>query len=164
MYSIKIHCYSYILAYQYHLQARTGGKGTARRKHKAVHKVAAADDKKLQAQLKKLEVNPIQAIEEVNLFKEDGNVIHFAAPKVQASMASNTYVVSGRSEVKGLQDLLPGIINQLGPDNLANLKRIAESMGASGAFNPAATGGAGGEGDDEMPDLVDVNFESVSEK
>ena len=26
-----------------------------------------------------------------------------------------------------LQDLLPGIINQLGPDNLANLKKLAET-------------------------------------
>jgi nascent polypeptide-associated complex subunit beta len=39
------------------------------------------DDKKLQTSLKKLNVQPIQAIEEVNMFKEDGNVIHFAAPK-----------------------------------------------------------------------------------
>jgi nascent polypeptide-associated complex subunit beta len=28
-----------------------------------------------------MNVQPIQAIEEVNMFKEDGNVIHFAAPK-----------------------------------------------------------------------------------
>jgi nascent polypeptide-associated complex subunit beta len=35
----------------------------------------------LQAALKKLNVQPIQAIEEVNMFKSDGNVIHFAAPK-----------------------------------------------------------------------------------
>ena len=40
---------------------------------------------------------------------------------------SSTYVVSGHAETKKLQDLLPGIINQLGPDNLANLKKIAES-------------------------------------
>jgi hypothetical protein len=39
------------------------------------------DDKKLQQTLKKLNVQPIQAIEEVNMFKSDGNVIHFAAPK-----------------------------------------------------------------------------------
>jgi nascent polypeptide-associated complex subunit beta len=39
------------------------------------------DDKKLQTALKKLNVQPIQAIEEVNMFKSDGNVIHFAAPK-----------------------------------------------------------------------------------
>lgn len=28
-----------------------------------------------------MNVQPIQAIEEVNMFKEDGNVIHFGAPK-----------------------------------------------------------------------------------
>lgn len=57
------------------------GKGTPRRKVKKVHKTAGADDKKLQTTLKKMNVQPIQAIEEVNMFKEDGNVIHFAAPK-----------------------------------------------------------------------------------
>jgi nascent polypeptide-associated complex subunit beta len=57
------------------------GKGTPRRKTKRVHKSSATDDKKLQATLKKMNVQPIQAIEEVNMFKEDGNVIHFSAPK-----------------------------------------------------------------------------------
>jgi nascent polypeptide-associated complex subunit beta len=57
------------------------GKGTPRRKVKKVHKSSGADDKKLQTTLKKMNVQPIQAIEEVNMFKEDGNVIHFAAPK-----------------------------------------------------------------------------------
>src|SRR5438270_4814469 len=57
------------------------GKRTPRRKVKKVHKSAGTDDKKLQTSLKKLNVQPIQAIEEVNMFKEDGNVIHFAAPK-----------------------------------------------------------------------------------
>jgi nascent polypeptide-associated complex subunit beta len=57
------------------------GKGTVRRKVKKVHKSTGADEKKLQASLKKLNTQPIQAIEEVNMFKADGNVIHFAAPK-----------------------------------------------------------------------------------
>lgn len=57
------------------------GKGTPRRKVKKVHKSAGTDDKKLQGALKKLNVQPIQAIEEVNMFKADGNVIHFSAPK-----------------------------------------------------------------------------------
>jgi len=60
---------------------RIGGKGTPRRKTKRVHKSSGADDKKLQSSLKKLGVQPIQAIEEVNMFKEDGQVIHFTAPK-----------------------------------------------------------------------------------
>jgi nascent polypeptide-associated complex subunit beta len=57
------------------------GKGTPRRKVKKVHKNSGTDDKKLQTALKKLNVQPIQAIEEVNMFKSDGNVIHFSAPK-----------------------------------------------------------------------------------
>ena len=48
---------------------------------KKVNRNAGADDKKLQTSLKKLNVQPIQAIEEVYMFKADGNVIHFAAPK-----------------------------------------------------------------------------------
>lgn len=48
---------------------------------KKVHKNSGADDKKLQATLKKMNVQPITQIEEVNMFKSDGNVIHFSAPK-----------------------------------------------------------------------------------
>ena len=61
---------------------RIGGKGTARRKKKIVHKASNTDDKKLQSQLKKLNINPIPGIEEVNMFKDDGSVIHFTNPKV----------------------------------------------------------------------------------
>ena len=32
-----------------------------------------------------MNVQPIPAIEEVNMFKSDGNVIHFAAPKGMSS-------------------------------------------------------------------------------
>lgn len=42
---------------------------------------AAQDDKKLQGALKKLNVQPITGVEEVNMFREDGNVLHFTAPK-----------------------------------------------------------------------------------
>merc|ERR1719281_160310 len=73
---------------------RTGGKGTARRTKVAKHQSHGADDKQLQAQLKRLGVNTIPGIEEVNMFREDGSVLHFAAPKVQASVTANTYVVT----------------------------------------------------------------------
>lgn len=42
---------------------------------------SAQDDKKLQGALKKLNVQPIQGVEEVNMFREDSNVLHFTAPK-----------------------------------------------------------------------------------
>merc|ERR1712129_149149 len=69
---------------------RTGGAGTARRKKLSKHTSHATDDKQLQAQLKKLGVNNIPGIEEVNMFREDGSIIHFSAPKVQASVSANT--------------------------------------------------------------------------
>ena len=60
---------------------RIGGKGTPRRKVKKVAKPTGGDDKKLQAALKKLNVQPIPGIEEVNMFRSDGHVLHFVAPK-----------------------------------------------------------------------------------
>merc|ERR1719262_522102 len=125
---------------------RTGGKGTARRTKLAKHQSHGADDKQLQAQLKRLGVNNIPGIEEVNMFKDDGSVLHFSAPKVQASVSANTYVISGHGENKRLEELLPGIINQLGPDNLMNLKRIAEGYAASGGADGS---GAAKEGEDD---------------
>mmetsp|Transcript_19400 Transcript_19400/g.45502 ORF Transcript_19400/g.45502 Transcript_19400/m.45502 type:complete len:167 (-) Transcript_19400:84-584(-) len=138
---------------------RTGGKGTARRTKRSKHQSHVADDKQLQAQLKRLGVNSIPGIEEVNMFTDAGNVIHFSAPKVQASVSANTYVVSGHAETKRLEELLPGIINQLGPDNLMNLKRIAEGYAASAG---AKTGAAGGD-EDDIPEIGE-SFEDVSNK
>lgn len=42
-------------------------QGTPRRKKKVIHKTAAADDKKLQSNLKKLSVTNIPGIEEVSV-------------------------------------------------------------------------------------------------
>jgi len=60
--------------------ARIGGKGSMRRKVKNVHK-KGSDEKKLQATLKRLQVNNIPGIEEINMFRDDGTVIHFVNPR-----------------------------------------------------------------------------------
>ncbi|KAK8477267.1 hypothetical protein V6N13_106718 [Hibiscus sabdariffa] len=145
---------------------RTGGKGSMRRKKKAVHKTTTTDDKRLQSTLKRIGVNAIPAIEEVNIFKDDV-VIQFINPKVQASIAANTWVVSGSPQTKKLQDILPGIINQLGPDNLDNLRKLAEQFQKQA---PAAGSGTGAtttqeEDDEEVPDLVPgETFEAAAEE
>ncbi|XP_047332237.1 nascent polypeptide-associated complex subunit beta-like [Impatiens glandulifera] len=143
---------------------RTGGKGSMRRKKKAVHKTTTTDDKRLQSTLKRIGVNAIPAIEEVNIFKDD-EVIQFINPKVQASIAANTWVVSGSSQTKKLQDILPGIINQLGPDNLDNLRKLAEQFQrqAPGAAAAAGETKAQEEDDDDVPELVaGETFEAVA--
>eukprot|EP00088_Acartia_fossae_P059188 TRINITY_DN699_c0_g2_i1.p1 TRINITY_DN699_c0_g2~~TRINITY_DN699_c0_g2_i1.p1 ORF type:complete len:183 (-),score=72.43 TRINITY_DN699_c0_g2_i1:434-982(-) len=142
---------------------RIGGKGTARRKKKVIHRTATTDDKKLQSSLKKLSVNNIPGIEEVNMIKDDGSVIHFNNPKVQASLAANTFAVTGHAENKQITEMLPGILNQLGADSLTHLKRLASAvpgMGGAGAGG-MNDGNEDEDDDDEVPDLVE-NFDEVS--
>jgi len=62
----------------------------------------------------------------------------------------------------GAQDLLPGIINQLGPDNLENLKKIAEQY--TGGAVAGAEGSGDGDDDDDVPDLVEGDFEQASKQ
>ena len=146
-----------------------------RRKVKKVHKSSGTDEKKLQQSLKKLNVQPIQAIEEVNMFKSDGNVIHFSAPKGKAShtrgesawlmiylvhsaISSNLFAIYGNAEEKELTELVPGILNQLGPDSLASLRKLAETYQS---MNQKSGEGKDGDDDDEIPDLVEnETFES----
>ncbi|KAF5181600.1 Nascent polypeptide-associated complex subunit beta [Thalictrum thalictroides] len=134
---------------------------------------------RLQTTLKRLGVTAIPAIKEVNIF-QDYTVIQFQNPEgnsngkacccahffdpyiyrtdafitslpVQASVVANTWVVSGTPQTKKLQDVLPGIINQLGPDNLDHLRRLAEQLHKKA---PGAAEVAAQEDDDEVPDLV----------
>jgi len=137
-------------------QVRIGGKGSQRRKKKVVHRSSATDDKKLQNSLKKLTVNNISGIEEVNMIKDDGSVIHFNNPKVQASLNANTFAVSGHAENKQITEMLPGILSHLGAEGFNQLKRLASSV------NPGAVSAAGiDEDDDDVPELVE-DFEAAS--
>ena len=167
-----------------------------RRKKKAVHKTTSTDDKRLQNTLKRLGVNTIPGIEEVNVFMDE-TVIHFANPKgqipphspimlarqlhiapqiltmrclqskrpsqpthmlsavplskrvssaadrsiilqtplqlcTQCCCLAQVFVAANATGLYAeLQDLLPGIINQLGPDNLSHLKKIASQVSSS---------------------------------
>lgn len=77
-------------------------------------------------------------------------------------MTANTFAVYGAGHVKELTELVPGILNQLGPDSLASLRKLAESYQAiqqSQQRPPAAA--ADDDDDDDVPDLVD-NFEQVA--
>ncbi|CAG8890445.1 unnamed protein product [Penicillium egyptiacum] len=143
--------------YIYRIAQRIHGKGTPRRKVKKVVRNSGADDKKLQAALKKLNVQPIQGIEEVNMFKEDGNVIHFANPRVHGAVPSNTFALYGNGEEKELTELVPNILNQLGPDSLASLRKLAESY----QNMQKQQGDKKDDEEDDIPDLVEgENFET----
>ena len=126
-------------------------------------------EKRLQANLKKLSCNTIPGIEEVNLFKSDGTVIHFISPKVDAEVSSNTFIVSGNYTHNKIEELLPDILPQIGSDHLTQLKDYAEKFEALKPNNDDDNNdpsGLGGVGDaDDVPMLIDeeLNFEQVAQ-
>lgn len=80
-------------------------------------------------------------------------------------MPSNTFAIYGNGEDKELTELVPGILNQLGPDSLASLRKLAESYQSMQKEK-----GEDGEkkddddDDDDIPDLVaGDNFETKAE-
>ena len=109
-------------------------------------------------------MNNIPGIEEVNMIKDDGTVIHFNNPKVQASLAANTFAVTGHGENKQITDLLPGILNQLGAESLTHLKKLASNVPTAdvdGAEGGEELVGNDADDDDDVPDLVE-NFDEAS--
>jgi len=73
---------------------------------------------------------------------------------VHASVPSNTFAIYGNGEDKELTELVPGILNQLGPDSLASLRKLAESYQAMQKKDGAEGEKKDEEDDDEIPDLV----------
>ena len=71
-------------------------------------------------------------------------------------MPANTFAIYGNGEDKELTELVPGILNQLGPDSLASLRKLAESYQNLSKEKEAD--------DEDIPDLVaGENFESKVE-
>merc|ERR1719414_2398751 len=102
-------------------------------------------------------MNNIPGIEEVNMIRDDGHVIHFNNPKVQASLAANTFAITGHAETKLVTEILPQIINQLGPDSLRHLYQGGRKDGGDLNGHPDTIA----EDDEEVPELVD-NFDAPS--
>merc|ERR1711942_164681 len=102
-------------------------------------------------------MNNIPGIEEVNMIRDDGHVIHFNNPKVQASLAANTFAITGHAETKLVTEILPQIINQLGPDSLRHLYQGSRKDAVDATVHPDTIA----EDDEDVPELVD-NFDAPS--
>lgn len=89
---------------------RTGGKGSVRRKKKSDHKPGATDDKRLQGILKGLRMGPIDGIDEANLFKDNGMVIHFNQPKGESPNRCASSPITYRADWSKRADFREGVI------------------------------------------------------
>ncbi|KAA1063801.1 Nascent polypeptide-associated complex subunit beta [Puccinia graminis f. sp. tritici] len=121
----------------------------------------AGDDKKFKAALKKLNVQPMIGMEEVNMFKDEGSkILHFSNPKVHGAANVNTFAIHGNGQEKDLTELVPGILPQLGAESIANLRRLASSLGDlhqanSMSYKPPNMAAGANNDDDDVPALVD---------
>ncbi|KAJ2513665.1 Nascent polypeptide-associated complex subunit beta [Coemansia sp. RSA 2049] len=130
-------------------QIRTGGKGTPRRKVRAT-KAVTKEDPKISSTLRQLNAQPIADVEVINMFREDGRVIGFNAPRLNANIHANTFVIAGKPEEKSPEQALSEMFSRMGsfgPESLSQLAKLTEGFqaGASGA----------GDVDDDIPDLVE---------
>jgi len=82
----------------------------------------------------------------------------FLSSAVHAAVSANTFAIYGSGQVKELTELVPGILNQLGPDSLASLRKLAESYQSiqQGQQKPSNTGDADDNDDDDVPALVET--------
>ena len=98
-------------------------------------------------------------IERPRSARQRGNEADKYAVIVHAAVPANTFAIYGNGEDKELTELVPGILNQLGPDSLASLRKLAES------YQSMQKGEGDKEADDDdIPDLVaGENFESKVE-
>jgi nascent polypeptide-associated complex subunit beta len=67
-------------------------------------------------------------------------------------------VVTGSSNTKDLKSMMPEILKQVGPQQYNYLKTI---MGSMDSVKEAK---GGDEDDDDVPELVNTNFEEASKK
>lgn len=77
---------------------------------------------------------------------------------VNISMRENLLAVSGNPESKEIKDLMPEILKQVGPQQYGFLKDLIDAAG-----KPAGEGDAADD-EDDVPPLVEGNFEQAASK
>ena len=129
---------------------RIGGKGTPKRKVKVVHHNSSNSDKQTKEVIKKLQAQPIQELNEVNLFTNDLKVMQFKNPEVFGNLPNQIFIVCGQSEEKLVKDNFAEFITQLSSSQLEQLKGsipvVADKKGK----------------EEDAPQLV--NFDEASKK
>nr|XP_045239844.1 transcription factor BTF3-like [Macaca fascicularis] len=100
----------------------------------------------------------------MNQEKLQGTMIQFNNPEVQASLAVNTFTITGHAETKQLTETLTSVLNQLTAVSLTSLRRLAEALPKRSVDGKAPLGTGeddDDDDDDEVPRLVE-NFDEAS--
>lgn len=124
---------------------RVGGRGTARRKFKVVRKkTGKQDDVKFQNALRKVGLNQVGEIENVQVSFQDGTVWTYSNPRLLANQQASQFVVSGRYEEKKPPPLTAAQLAAKEFDQLSDiekLRQLAQKESESPAGETAASAG-----------------------
>ncbi|CAG9475836.1 basic transcription factor 3b, putative [Plasmodium vivax] len=145
-----------------------GGKGSARRKIKKVHKNSMSNEKKINLILKKIGASYFGDVDEICVYKAGDTYMEFKRPKLSASLQSNTYVVTGKfteqkidinkifEGLKGNKNVDMNLLEKIKND--PNIKNLLNKENNGNAKKEEAAQEAA-----DVPDLVE-NFEEVSKE
>ncbi|KCV70648.1 hypothetical protein H696_03003 [Fonticula alba] len=129
---------------------RTGGKGTPRRAVRTTKSVAIVNnEKKVAPTLRKVGLQAYQ-MDNVSVALSTGKVMVFKSPRVQANFPAGVFVVFGRPTVSNAADLI-------------DIRSLLDNLKLGGGMGAPAPTFAGAE-DEDIPELVDTNFEEVAEE
>ena len=91
-------------------------------------------------------------MEEINIFTGPNEVLHFKNPKLLVGAQSNMYIVSGRSEKKTIDEMMPGILEHLPTQTkLDAYQKVLEMMKAQGLLDKKEGAAAAGASTDAAP-------------
>jgi stalled ribosome alternative rescue factor ArfA len=131
--------------------AKTGGKGSWRRKEKKVKKGGNVEGTKLWQAATRLGCRAFGALDSVSiLFAGQDEALSFDKPELLFDMRANTFIIQGTAVKKPMIEVVQELVSSL---DFSKLKDSADST-AAGAAAPA-------EDDDGIP--TDVDFAAPTE-
>ncbi|VWU49211.1 basic transcription factor 3b, putative [Hepatocystis sp. ex Piliocolobus tephrosceles] len=143
-----------------------GGKGSARRTIKKVHKNSISNEKKITLTLKKLSATHFNDVDEIILYKDDNTFLEFTKPKLAVALQSNCYIITGKFTDKKLD--LNKLFNEMKGSGKLNLQALEQLEKVTRLQNSENADDLSGQKEnqnqnqiDEIPDLVN-NFEDFS--
>ncbi|CAD8162997.1 unnamed protein product [Paramecium pentaurelia] len=98
----------------------------------------------------------------VNFLKNENTILHFSKPEVQAAIGSNKFAIFGNPKTKKFSELMPEILNHIGPKQMSLLQELMKETYKKNVDKIAE---ADQKEENDIPNLVEgQNFKEASKK
>ncbi|KAF0976950.1 hypothetical protein FDP41_004245 [Naegleria fowleri] len=128
--------------------------GGMRRKHKVVKKTSQ-NEGKIRNIVNKWRMTNIPEVMEVTMLMEDGTITTLQAPKVEAAVHSNSFVITGKYQRLTMEQYLPSMLKQLQNYDPSQLQQLFAGLNKEAGEKSAPQQEKG----EELPEVS--SFENV---